>query len=263
MRALAILLAWAILWEPCIATGQLIVIPRRGRAAAGGGSVTLDTVTSAAIHCDGGSAPCDGGTGTVPTLTFSYTVGAGSNRALAVTACVAGNSGSTQPLITGITYATVALTQKLHTIPGTNRYCDIWTMADGTQPATGSNNVVVTTATVLASGDDNMNVGVFSATGVNQSQQFRTSSPTGNSGASGNATLTLGASTSGDLVISQACHGTTLTSTTQTQKWLNNSIQLGACATTGGSTATGGTTSLGWTVSGTDTWIQIGASWQP
>lgn len=223
-------------------------------------SVTYDNSSATPNHCDGGSNPC---AVSETQMTYSYTVGAGSNRAIAVLLCVAGSTGNTLPLVSTVTYAAVGLTQKLHTIPAASRYCDIWTMPDGTQPATGTNNVVITLASGLSNSSQHLNSGAMSASGVNQTQQFRTSSATGNSGTSGNAALTLGASTSGDLVVSIACHGTALSSTTQTQRWLSNTFTSGECGTTGGSTATGGTTSLGWTVSGADFWVQVGASWQP
>jgi len=81
-------------------------------------------------------AATDGGAGGSP-LTFSHTC-SGENRILFV-ACVDDTGGSS--LITGITYAGVAMTKIAGVQTPTDRWVTLWYLI---APATGANNVVIT-----------------------------------------------------------------------------------------------------------------------
>ena len=182
MTLLALLLAWLLPWT---LQAQLHPFPGPGRrgVAGGGGPVAFDAVASS--KCGGGSC---GGTSSALTLTYALTVGAGANRGLAVGVCVAGPSAVVQPATSSVTYAGVGLVSKKK--QGTNYYCELWSLPDGTQPSSGTNNVVVTLASILAGGADVIASVAISATGVNQTTAWTATNGTGGSGVSALTTLT-------------------------------------------------------------------------
>lgn len=214
-------------------------------------TVTLDATASTTCSSGGTLGVC-GGSNT--TLTYSLTVGSNSNRALGVFVTVAGSSGAQQPQISSVTYAGVSLSQKAHANGnGGNFYTDLWTLPDGTQPTTGTNNVVITLASALnVSSEASMESGAFSVYNVSQSQTWTTvASSTGNSTT---ASLTLGSSGSSDLVVAEVCNGTGIISTSQTLQYQTPAASFNACASSEGDTAAGNTTNLSWSVN-SDYWI--------
>ncbi|MGE4133574.1 MAG: hypothetical protein AB7F86_18200, partial [Bdellovibrionales bacterium] len=177
-----------------------------------------------------------------------FTVGPGIDRALAVSVHVGANCASdTQPTVSGITYGGVALTQLIHqTITGcTEAYSDLWSLPPGTQPNTGSNELVVSLGGHLTQ-EGSLHVGIFSANGVDQTTTYTS---TNNAFAIGTtASVTLSSSGANDLVFTSVCDGGGVTSTTNSQRWISNQSADNACDNSGGSTAPGGTTSPSWTV---------------
>ena len=189
---------------------------------------------------------------------YPLTVGSQSNRALAVFVNI-GTEGDTSPTVSGVTYAGVALTQIVHKV-GTDGHSigDLWALPAGTQPASGTNNVVITLSGPLGY-DQSLRSGAISAYNVDQTTTF--TSTGSNAGKSASATLALASSGANDLVIDSACNGTGLTSTPQSELWKYNEQDLSYCGTEGGAWAGGGTTSLSWTVPN-DWWIMVGASFK-
>ena len=142
-------------------------------------------------------------------LTYPVTVGSNSNRALAVFVHLATN-GDTPPTISSVTYAGVALTQIVHKVNGTDgtTFGDLWALPAGTQPATGTNYVVITLSGPVTP-DQTIHSGAISAYNVDQSTTF--TSTGSNDGASASATLTLSSSGANDLLIDSLCNQGSIT----------------------------------------------------
>jgi len=210
----------------------LMVLPGQARA-----QVTYDN--SASSNCTVCSS-----------LTYSLTVGSGSNRAMAVWVLLSVTFPSTQyPYVTGITYAGVSLipiATRAFTDIGIGR-AELWALPAGTQPTTGANNVVVTlsgTGTM-----DSMHSGAISVAGVDQTQTF-TSVQTNSIKDTYSAYMTLPLSGANDLVFDGVCGAASVDSTSQTQRALNNVDSSTGCNNDGIATASGGTVYLSWAVNG-------------
>lgn len=219
-------------------------------ATASWGAVAFDAVSNGSCVF----ATC---TASSTTLTYSHTTGSGSDRAIVVGVCVSGLSSQPQPSISTVTYAGVGLSSKKH--QGGNYYCEYWSLADGVQPATGANNVVIVLSGSLPSAASNiMTSATMTFTGVDQTTAW-TSTDNGNSGNGTSATLTLSASGADDMGADFVCNGDSVTSTTETSKFIAAANTNGACNTLGAAIAAGADTSLSWTV-GNDNWILIGGA---
>src|SRR3989454_4121481 len=120
------------------------------RASAGHAAIAVDSISTASGN-------------TVSTLTWSHTVGSGSNRVLLVdTSNRDGNK-----TITGVTYGGTALTRRgFQNGAGNGNRVEIWSL---TAPSPGTANVVVT-----LSGAVDVVGGAISFTGVNQTTPFGT-----------------------------------------------------------------------------------------
>src|SRR5262249_14657994 len=160
-------------------------------------------------------------------------------------------------------YAGVPLARFLATSPDggvANSY--LYALPAGTQPASGTNNIVVTLDGVLQVNGLNqlpdLQSGAISASGVNQSQVF--TSLNSKTGTSTSANVTLAANGASDLVIESAVTKGTLGTAAQTQRWKNTLSDTQTANSCGGATAAGGTTSLSWPVSPSNIWVMIGAS---
>jgi len=252
-RLLAFILAVAV----GSAHGQMLqAIVNSKAVVAGGSTATFDAVGNA--NCN--SATC--GTNATPasTLTYSVTVGSNSNRAFVVYVCLSGPSGTVQPSISGVTYASVSLSLYQH-ISG-NYYCDIWKLADGTQPTTGANNVVVTMPSLIAA-DSVLSSGAISAYNVDQTTNLVAASYAASSGTGTSATLTLGSSNANDLVTTAVCSGSTGAQTQSfgTTRFSNAGDNHGACNVVSGATAVGATTAIAWTVV-SDSWRTLGVAFK-
>lgn len=206
-----------------------------------------------------------GGAG-LNTLTYSLTVGANSNRQLAVFAFIGCNSGEVAPTVTGITYASVAMSSTISLSAGSNSQRGyMFLMPAGTEPATGANNVVVTMsggliAACITGGTgsvDALNSGAISTYGVDQTAPLVTGSPKSNSGSGTSATLTGFTSGASDLGVNSLCAGGGITSTTETSRWAQQGTTDNSCGTNRGATAAAADTSWSWTIP-SDTWLMVG-----
>lgn len=218
-------------------------------------------------HCDATVAPnvCTTGVnGPATVLTIAHVTGTNTNRAMEIPICVAASSGTVVPVITSVVHAT---SQNLSAVPsskkfdstGTNYYCELWALPAGTQPTSGTNNVVITVASTLPS-NGWINAMVITASDVDQTTTLSIS-PGGNNGAGTATSLTLAASGASDLVFSVSCGGSDFTGTNQTTRGAQSGGGAGACGSMQASTAVGGTTSLGDTLA-SDSWIKIGAAFK-
>lgn len=210
------------------------------------GAVTYDN--SASDYCGTDAViTCDSG-GTA--LIYPLTVGAGSNRALAVFATI---MDYTSHSITGVTYNGVALNLVESRSNSVSSYrVELWSLPPGTQPATGTNNVVLT----LSSGAPlALLSAAISVSGVDQTNTF-TSQVAIDSGSTGEflnyikAAIQIPSSGPNDLVICYACNGCDTPAwdspaTARITDYVSCSIQ---CNSQGLATAPGGTTRLSWTI---------------
>lgn len=157
-------------------------------------------------------------------LTWSHTVGAGSNRILVVGVSIRNSAGQT---VSSVTYAGVGLTFIGAQSNGTNSRIEMWRLL---APATGTNSIVVT----MSAGAHFVG-GAASFTGVDQTTPLGTFvSATGNT-----STPTVNASSAtGEVVIDTlAMRGSADTITSvgagQTQRWANQMPAPGAITTHG------------------------------
>lgn len=252
------LLIWLLLSWMMAPWQGLAPTPGGLKGYSGGGSVSYDNATGNSCTV----ATCTTTTNIHDTLTISHTIT--SANSLAAYVCVSGSSGTVQPHVSSATWAgSQSLSQVL---AGTgNYYCDIWALPAGTSPTTGTQNLVIVLANSIAGGSDIFMGVAISMAGVNGSQVYRTSSPTQNNGSGASASVTLGASVSGDLAVAAVCSGTTGTKTpggSQTARATIAGNDSGACNTMQLTTAAGGTTSNTWTIP-SDSWRVVGASFQP
>jgi hypothetical protein len=222
----------------------MMVLPTTGRA-----QVTYDNAASS--NC-----------GVCSSVTYSLTVGSGSNRALAVWVFLSRNGNyPSYPYVTSITYAGVALIP-IATRSGTNLLygrAELWALPAGTQPTSGTNNVVVTLNSTANM--NSMHSGALSAAGVDQTHTF-TSIQTDSIENTSTGYMTLPLSGANDLVFDGVCAGSSVDSTSQTQRVLNNVDSSTACNNDGIATATGGTVYLSWAVNGAgaNTFHMVGGS---
>lgn len=222
-------------------------------------AVTYDNSTGSPNTQDCGSdGTACGGT----TQTVSFTVGSGSNRQLIVNVMIGCNSAFTATTTSGVTYATVAMTK----IAGASlaasaaRYVETWAMPAGTQPASGTNDIVVTysgTGACTSGLAVTRNVGAISFAGVDQTTTFTATNT--NSGTGATTTVTITSSDANDLDFHAECVGTPTTPTvTGTNRW-NGGTSVGSCNGTYGNTAAGGTTTMTATLT-SDSWIAVAGS---
>jgi hypothetical protein len=195
-------------------------------------------------------------------LTYALTVGTDSNRAMAVFVVVGNQCGDLYPTVSGVTYAGVALSQ-VASKDSTFTMCggatskptrlSIWSLPAGTQPKSGTNNVVVTLSGALAA-TQVIHSAAVSAAGVDQTTTF-TSNNVADAEATTPVTVTLGSSGLNDLVASFAYNGGSITgaSSPQTLRQLLNINNVFTSNNSGLATAPGGTTSLSWDVDNTET----------
>lgn len=224
-------------------------------AVPGQAQVTYDNATNATDAC-----PLNACGGT--TQTVSFTVGSGANRQIAVFASIGCNSGITASTVSTVTYAGVSLSQTVHRSPAASRYVDLWTLPAGTEPTSGTNNIVLTySASSSCSGGTEIGVrkmGAISVAGVDQTTTYTATN--GNDGTSTSASVTLSSSGASDLVVHSTCGGSTLSSPTGTQRW-HDGNQLTSCNDGNGATAAGGTTTVSSSLA-SDTWVIVAGSFK-
>ncbi len=168
--------------------------------------VAFDSTTSVAQRVTGAS----------PTITLAHT-SAGANRVLVVGVSIniSNNTGAT---VSGVTYQGVALTLSgAHNDAGNTRRVELWYLIN---PATGSNNVIVTLNLPGGTGTLGVVVGATTLTGADQAKPIRTFLAA--DGTTSLAQLNL-PSAYGDMVIDTLAIGGTQTVTTfgpsQTARW--------------------------------------------
>lgn len=210
------------------------------------------------------SGQCSAGVCTVgdTTLTVSVSTGTGSNRQMSVFVFVGCPSSGTAPSVLSVTYDTTqSLSLTTSVAPVAARRGELWTMPAGTQPNSGTHNVVVVLSSSITiscgSSSNTLSAGIITSTGVDQSSPYA-STPLTNSGTGANPTLTGFTSGANDLGVESICSGDGITSTTETIKW-NNANTSNSCGSNGGATALGGDTSFSWAIP-SDSWIIIGGA---
>lgn len=241
-----------IYWHLAILVGCLLcAIPSSVQA-----QVSMDTPTHGQCGTLAGSACV---TDTV--LTFAHTTNSSSNRAMAITLMTTCSAGTMAASPT-VTYNLVSLGAATETVTpvADRRRGELFALPAGTQPATGTNNVIITFAGAICGAGNNYQVsaGVFTASGVDQTTSFTDTNI--NSGTGASATLTLTGSGANDAGFHAMCSGDTIVSTTETQQWLVNNTNFG-CGSSGGATAAAADTSFSWTIT-SDSWIITGGAFK-
>lgn len=252
MRLIATLLCWIFLHTTL--SGQVILLRRKQVAAAGGGPATYDNSSLGKCLGPGGGSPeCT----TDTTLTFSHTTGSGSHRALDVFCAISGGSATVQPAISTVTHAGSQSLSEVATSGGNYRIRH-WSLASGTEPTSGANNIVVVLSAALATTQAVLSCAAITWSGIDQTNQF---SDSGDAASGSDATAewsftTVGAS---DLGVIAVCNGTSVgTSTNATVRQDAADDGNGACNTIGLATAAAGVSSGVWTV-GNDSWLTLTA----
>lgn len=186
------------------------------------------------------------------TLTYPVTNSAGTDRYIAIRVVISDNVTSTCTA----TYANVSVPEITHVLPNnTANAGSIW-LFGLKNPASGSNNVIVTASLIPLGGIISSAV---SFTNVNQTTP--TSGTTTAIGDSAAATLNV-ASDVNSLVVDVVGSGTGTTSAggSQTKVWINNHDLLTGAGSAAGSVKTGAaSTTMSWTLT-SDIWGQIGMS---
>lgn len=253
----AVILIAAAAWHipaPSMRMDAQIVVLRRGSVPSGGGPATYDAVSNGKCNGPGGGAPeCVTGT----TLTFSHTTGSGSNRSLDVFCTISGGSATVQPAILTGVHATAQSLSEVATA-GANYRIRHWSLANGTQPTSGTNNIVIVLAAGLTTTQSVLSCSAVSTSGVSQTTQFSDSGDAA-SGADTSAEWSMTTIASGDLGLIAVCNGTSVgTSTNATVRFDATDDGNGACNTIGVATAVPGVSSGVWTV-GNDSWLTLTA----
>lgn len=186
---------------------------------------------------DDAVGPSSAGTsGQTSTITWSHTC-TGSNRVLYVGLSVGKPSDSTVA-ITGITYNSVALTSlgSRHANDQTDGRAELWRLV---APATGANTVAISFTGGPLTSTDVIVGGSVSLTGVDQTTPDSGFTSAAGSGTAPSVNVS---SATGDRVIDVVCNGSAISSSGQTNKWLDN-VNLGSAGGNAAmSTAAGGTT---------------------
>src|SRR5258708_642902 len=222
--------------------------------------MTLPATVRAQVTYDNSAYGQDCGGGCTTSLTYSLTVGAGSNRALAVWVFISTTGFLAAPEVSSITYAGVSLIPiKISKSNVIGVRLELWALPAGTQPTTGTNNVVVTLNNIGQM--NSMHSGAISVAGVDQTQTFASlQSSIGSVQTS--VSMTIPYTGANDLVFDAVCAGASVDSTSQTQRFINNVNNSTTCNNSGLATAAGGTTYVTWNVNnaGLDYYGRIGGS---
>lgn len=184
------------------------------------------------------------GQGVTDSLSYSITIGGGTNRAIAISAhCAAGVTTVSSITVGGVAATLVAGTSGDSS--AADAHGEIWALAN---PATGAQTVLVTfsngTSTFVASG-------AVSVSGADQSTPCNNGTVA--SGGGGAASLPI-TSNAGDLTVDSVFCGngaTTISAPTQTQRWLDNATSNHFGGSTGPGTA--GPITHAWTLTGYST----------
>ena len=207
-----------------------------GVAPAGGGGVpctiTLDSVSQAS-------------TGT-QTLSWSHTIGGGSNRLLVVSIGVEGDYPSVAE-VNSVTYNGTSLTKAVENDVGAYQNTEIWYMLESNLPAAGSHTVQITTSGIP---NDSIKAGAISVSGAAQSGPEATNSQDDNGAGWGTIQTSVTTLTDGAWVFDCVGSGQAITFTPnagQTERFDVTTGSSGAAGSTK-AVATAGSTTLGWTM---------------
>jgi hypothetical protein len=178
------------------------------------------------------------------------------------------------PTVSSVTYAGVSLNLVTSATwsSGINIY--LYSLPPGTQPASGTNNVVVTLNWALNTGNGgggtsgSVHSGAISAYNVDPATTFTSYNAVVSSTQTTSATITIGSSNANDLSFAAGCSGTTFNGTTFTSQWNCSNTntpevctEANYCDATAGITAAGGTTTLSWAIS-KDSWALVGGAFK-
>jgi len=168
------------------------------------------------------------------TLTWSHTIGSGTNRMLIVGVAMRATT------VSGITYNGVALTKIRSDRPGSDVDSELWYLPEASLPSTGTYDVVVT-----GSVSQQWIAGAVSYSGVSQlGDNFGTSVVSPTTSSSLNVT-TLADEVVVDIISLQSSNGTLAADASQNERWdLQSSVGRGGMST---ETAVGATTNMAWT----------------
>src|SRR5579864_2513574 len=176
-------------------------------------------------------------------LSWSHTVGSGSNRVLVV--------GVVGACVPSVTYGGVALTHAGQ-VYNNNHSPDTTDLFVLVAPATGTNTVQVSYSGCTS----DVEAGSISFTGVNQSTPLAHVTTNFGSGTNPGVTVT---SASGDMVVDVVGNGSAITSSTQSLRWVKNQNSSTAHGDGAQSTAAGAASvAMGYSVTA-DWWGIIGA----
>lgn len=242
MGAMTRIYAWILL---------AIFVPSLSLAA-----VAIDTSNNFACGVATGDSACT----SVGSLTYALTVGTGSNRALAVFVFSLADAGARVNLVT---YANVNLiritSQRLR--DGVNDvFGEMWALPPGTQPTSGTNNVVIT----MDSNSNQIFSGAIAVTGVDQTTTFSSYSGNDNGpvGLTSSLSTTLSSSGANDLIIEAACTGGNFSGTTETSLYTDNVDGSNKCNNSAAATNAGGKATPLQFSGATDWFVMIAASFK-
>jgi hypothetical protein len=215
--------------------------------------VVFDAVgpSAAGTSCTAGSS-----TWTTFTCTWSHTVSGSANPALCVGATYSPVALDVATLTA--TFNGVAMTSEGHINSNNTSGAGTVYLFCMAAPASGAHSVAVTATYVSGtkSASDTIVGGSVSFTGVDQTTPIRNVSTSFGNGTSASVAVT---SASGDLVIDAIGTGTSVTSSTQTNRWKDNATGASGAGDAAQSTAAGATSVTMAYAVGSDFWGMVGA----
>lgn len=192
-------------------------------------------------------------------LSWSHTC-SGSNRILIVGITVGYFFSNSNTDTVTVTYNSVAMTSlgRVKSANQNNGYVEMFALF---APATGANTVAVSVSSIAT--PTTIVGGSVSFTGASQSNPTTIATSYGTSGASVSSISAGVATASTGMVVDAVCTGTSVTSSTQTNRWLDNAASNSGAGNGAMSTAagTGSTVTMGYSVS--SDWSAIIAAFIP
>lgn len=183
------------------------------------------------------------------TLSWSHTIGSGADRAAYVGFAKGGSTGTLSTVTFGGANMTLVASV---VVPGTSDTVYLYRLLN---PTTGANTVAIT---YTGTAPNSIVGGSVSFTGVDQTTPDGTPVTAGVDIASA-PSLAVTTTSTNSLVVDIAATGTGLSSSGQTQRWLNNASGASAVGNAAQSTAagTGGSVTMSYTPSTADWWGMV------
>jgi hypothetical protein len=225
------------------------------------GTFTTSAASSTVAYDATGPSSSGAKAANVNTLSWSHTVGSGSNRALVAGVAVGDNNPSDSGCALTVKDGTTAMTalKTVHTDNQTHGYEEVFGLAN---PPTGAQTITATTSGCAGGHPAELTGGSMSFTGVSQSAPFGT--PASAFG-SGTAVSVTAASTSSDMLAGFVANGSAITSATSpsTSRFIANLDNNTAAGNSAGATSpsTGSNVTMAWTVAN-DWWAAIAVQLQ-